>query len=91
MGHYQAPPAPVEDDHGRAISIEGTAHPREKTHRWLLTRDFSLMWWSQVLSQVADGVSKLALLWFVYALTGSPLKTTIFGKIKTQNWSRILN
>jgi DHA3 family macrolide efflux protein-like MFS transporter len=42
-----------------------------------------LMWWSQVLSQVADGVSKLALLWFVYALTGSPLKTTMIGLLQT--------
>ena len=42
-------------------------------------RDFGFMWWSQVLSQVAEGVSKLALLWFVYAVTGSPLKTTVIG------------
>ena len=33
--------------------------------RLLISRDFSLIWWSQVLSQVADGVSRLALLWFV--------------------------
>lgn len=50
---------------------------------WLLTRDFSLVWWSQVLSQVADGVSKLALLWFVYSITGSALKTTIIGLLQT--------
>ena len=42
---------------------------------FLLTRDFGFVWWSQLLSQVADGVSKLALLWFVYSITGSPLKT----------------
>jgi MFS family permease len=59
------------------------AHAPEVTHRWLLTRDFSLMWWSQVLSQVADGVSKLALLWFVYAITGSPFKTTMIGLLQT--------
>ena len=53
------------------------------THRWLLTRDFSFMWWSQVLSQVAEGISKLALLWFVYAVTGSPLKTTVIGLLQT--------
>lgn len=51
--------------------------------RWLLTRDFSLVWWSQLLSQVADGISKLALLWFVYSITGSPLKTTIVGILQT--------
>ncbi len=52
-------------------------------NRWLLTRDFSLIWWSQVLSQVADGVSKLALLWFVYAVTGSALKTSVIGLLQT--------
>ena len=51
--------------------------------RWLLTRDFGLVWWSQMLSQVADGVSKLALLWFVYSITGSPLKTTVIGLLQT--------
>lgn len=52
-------------------------------NRWLLTRDFSLIWWSQVLSQVADGVSRLALLWFVYAVTGSALKTSVVGLLQT--------
>lgn len=36
-----------------------------------------------MLSQVAEGVSKLALLWFVYAVTGSPLKTTVIGLLLT--------
>jgi len=45
----------------------------------LLSRDFTLVWWGQMVSQVGDGVSKLALLWFVYAITGSPLKTTVIG------------
>ena len=52
-------------------------------NRWLLTRDFRLIWWSQVLSQVADGVSRLALLWFVYSVTGSALKTSIVGLLQT--------
>lgn len=51
--------------------------------QWLLSRDFSLVWWSQVLSQVADGVSKLALLWFVYSITGSALQTTVIGLLQT--------
>ena len=49
----------------------------------LLTRDFSLIWWSQVLSQVADGVSRLALLWFVYSVTGSAVKTSVVGLLQT--------
>lgn len=56
---------------------------RPEARRWLLTRDFSLIWSSQILSQVADGVSKLALLWFVYSVTGSALKTTIIGLLQT--------
>jgi MFS transporter, DHA3 family, macrolide efflux protein len=58
-------------------------HPSIDKKRWLLTRDFSLIWWSQVLSQVADGVSRLALLWFVYSVTGSALKTSIIGLLQT--------
>lgn len=52
-------------------------------NRRLFTRDFSLIWWSQVLSQVADGVSRLALLWFVYSVTGSALKTSVVGLLQT--------
>ena len=48
-----------------------------------LTRDFTLVWWGQMVSQVGDAVSKLALLWFVYAITGSPLKTAIIGLLQT--------
>ena len=49
----------------------------------LFTRDFGLIWVSQLVSQVGDGVSNLALLWFVYSITGSPVKTTIIGLIHT--------
>lgn len=53
------------------------------TGPWLLTRDYGLLWWSQVISQVGDGVTKLALVWFVYSITGSPLKTTVIGLLQT--------
>lgn len=49
----------------------------------LLTRDFGLVWWGQLISQIGDGVCRLALLWFVYAVTGSPLKTSIIGLLQT--------
>jgi MFS family permease len=49
-------------------------------HKTLLfTRDFGFVWLSQLVAQVGDGVSNLALLWFVYSITGSPVKTTIIG------------
>ena len=51
--------------------------------RWLLSDGFSYVWWGQVVSQVGDGISKLALLWFVYSVTGSPLKTSIIGILQT--------
>ena len=60
--------------------------PRRQTglrRRWLLTGDFTLVWWGQVVSQIGDGVSKLALLWFVYSVTGSPLKTSVIGLLQT--------
>ena len=67
-----------------------TAHnaPHEKApvvirRHLLLTRDFGLIWLSQLVSQVGDGVSNLALLWFVYSITGSPVKTTIIGLLHT--------
>jgi len=49
----------------------------------LLHRDFGLVWWGQMISQIGDGVTKLALLWFVYSITGSPLKTTVIGMLQT--------
>lgn len=49
----------------------------------LLTGDFTWVWWGQVVSQIGDGISKLALLWFVYSVTGSPLKTSVIGLLQT--------
>ena len=42
-----------------------------------------MIWLSQLVSQVGDGISNLALLWFVYSITGSPVKTTIIGLLHT--------
>jgi DHA3 family macrolide efflux protein-like MFS transporter len=65
---------------------EGTTHTEARAVRpWrlLFTRDFGLLWLSQLVSQVGDGISNLALLWFVYSITGSPVKTTIIGLLHT--------
>ncbi|MCS6297978.1 MAG: MFS transporter [Nitrospira sp.] len=67
---------------GRA-SGAGSGRPNVKWSPHLLTRDFTLVWWGQMVSQIGDGVSKLALLWFVYSITGSPLKTTMIGLLQT--------
>lgn len=46
-------------------------------------RDVAWLWGGQVISQIGDGLSKLALLWFVYHLTGSALKMTVIGILET--------
>jgi DHA3 family macrolide efflux protein-like MFS transporter len=64
----------------------GTIQTQARTVRpWrlLFARDFGLIWLSQLVSQVGDGISNLALLWFVYSITGSPVKTTIIGLLHT--------
>ena len=75
---------------GRPGSLAGAPTTAEQAHTGLvenrpllLTRDFGLVWSGQLISQIGDGVSKLALLWFVYAVTGSPLKTSVIGLLQT--------
>jgi MFS family permease len=51
--------------------------------RLLGTRDFGCLWAGQVVSQIGDGLSKVALLWFVYEMTGSALKMTAIGLLQT--------
>ncbi|HJU06751.1 MAG TPA: MFS transporter [Nitrospiraceae bacterium] len=63
--------------------LQAREHTPVDSQPMLLTRDFGLVWWSQVVSQVGDGVTKLALLWFVYSITGSALKTTVIGLLQT--------
>jgi len=68
----------------RTLSIaESAAGTSVRQRPLLLTRDFGLVWSGQLISQIGDGVSRLALLWFVYAVTGSPLKTSIIGLLQT--------
>ena len=49
----------------------------------LSVNNFGWLWVGQVLSQIGDGVSKVALLFFVYDLTGSALKMTMIGILET--------
>lgn len=65
-----------------AVACE-TDHSATESHPLLLTRNFGLVWSGQLISQIGDGISKLALLWFVYAITGSPLKTSVIGLLQT--------
>ena len=47
----------------------------DRNVRWLYA--------GQIISQVGDGVSKVALLWFVYAMTDSALKMSLIGVLQT--------
>ncbi|MDR4494151.1 MAG: MFS transporter [Nitrospirales bacterium] len=62
-----------------------STHPDALSNRWSLfqNRNFRMLWASQAVSQIGDGLTKVALLWFVYQLTGSALKMTIIGLLQT--------
>lgn len=47
------------------------------------TRDFGFLFAGQTISQIGDSLNKVALLWFVYDLTGSALKMTMVGLLQT--------
>jgi len=48
---------------------------KDRNVRWLYA--------GQIISQVGDGVTKVALLWFVYNTTESALKMTLIGVLQT--------
>jgi len=64
-------------------SVDASAVTTGRGWRLIATKDFGLLWWGQVLSQIGEGLSKVALLWFVYGLTGSALKMTMVGLLQT--------
>ncbi|HSF66404.1 MAG TPA: MFS transporter [Nitrospiraceae bacterium] len=49
----------------------------------LRTRNFGLLFSGQAVSQIGESMNKVALLWFVYALTGSAFKMTVIGLLQT--------
>jgi MFS family permease len=49
----------------------------------LRARGFRLLWLGEVVSQVGDGLNKVALLWFVYQTHHSALKTSVVGVLQT--------
>ena len=65
-----------------AVPVE-SADPESRGWRLIQTRDFGLLWWGQVTSQIGEGLNKVALLWFVYELTGSALMIATVGLIQT--------
>ena len=51
--------------------------------RLLKNRNVAWLVIGQAISQIGDGLSKVALLWFVYDLTGSALEMTMIGILQT--------
>lgn len=51
--------------------------------RLLTSKNFGLLFSGQVVSQIGDSMNKVALLWFVYELTGSAFKMTVIGLLQT--------
>jgi MFS family permease len=49
----------------------------------LKTRNFALLFWGQMTSQVGDSLNRVALLWFVYQMTGSAMKMVVIGLLQT--------
>jgi DHA3 family macrolide efflux protein-like MFS transporter len=49
----------------------------------LKTRSFGLLFSGQAVSQIGDSMNKVALLWFVYDLTGSAFKMAVIGLLQT--------
>ena len=67
------------------MAAESQSTPESEVNGWRLlgTRDFGCLWAGQVVSQIGDGLNKVALLWFVYEMTGSALKMTAIGLLQT--------
>src|SRR5438034_7239161 len=57
--------------------------PSTDWKRLLKNRDVAWLVIGQGISQIGDVLSKLALLWFVYDLTGSALEMTMVGILQT--------
>ena len=51
--------------------------------RLLKIHDFRWLWLGQAVSQIGEGLNKVALLYLVYEVTGSTLKMTVIGVLQT--------
>jgi MFS family permease len=60
--------------------MEGRA---ESGWELLRTRNFGLLFSGQTISQIGDSMNKVALLWFVYELTGSAFKMAVIGMLQS--------
>lgn len=61
----------------------GSVPSRARGWELVKTRDFGFLFAGQTISQIGDSLNKVALLWFVYEMTGSALKMTVVGLLQT--------
>jgi hypothetical protein len=65
------------------LEQKATSTSRMPGLQLLKARDFSLLFWGQMTSQIGDSLNRVALLWFVYQLTGSAMKMVMIGLLQT--------
>lgn len=70
---------------GFAVADNDKAMDSRARYGWglLKTRSFALLFSGQAVSQIGDSMNKVALLWFVYELTGSAFKMAVIGLLQT--------
>ena len=49
----------------------------------LSRRDFGLLWAGETVSQIGDGLNRVALLWFAYQTSHSALNMSLIGVLQT--------
>lgn len=75
-------PTTTSETSSQTTSDRSAERPRTG-YRLLTARDFGLLFGGQVTSQIGDSMNRVALLWFVYELTGSAFKMTVIGLLQT--------
>ena len=75
----------MDRTNGTNESVDRGEHFSMNARGWRLikTWNFGWLWWGQMTSQVGEGLNRVALLWFVYELTGSALMMTMIGLLQT--------
>ncbi|MBS0153533.1 MAG: MFS transporter [Nitrospira sp.] len=68
-----------------AVDSQEAHSTARRGHGWELvkTKNFGFLFAGQTISQIGDSLNKVALLWFVYEMTGSALKMTVVGLLQT--------
>lgn len=70
---------------GKTQSESKGSRPDKQDTGWRLLklRDLRWLWIGQAISQIGEGLNKVALLYLVYNLTNSTLMTTVIGVLQT--------